>query len=106
MYVAIYLSNTVPVVRLAEPYDLESLKVVAWDSADPVTVEEALGPRGTMDDDGAHVWLEIDALMALAGPIAGDPAWLQSFNEMVTYAGSKGWMSPTGSAIRAHVDRI
>lgn len=86
-----------------EAHDLKSLSVRA---AGPGALA-ALGALGTPSDDGAHVWLSIDALRA-AGAAAVDEgerdSWTSGFDGMIAYASSKGWTSEDGRSVRAHVE--
>lgn len=67
--------------------------------------------RGVADDqaaaalgsvDGDHAWLDASALRA-AGD--GSAQWAAGFDGMLAYAAGKGWASPDGSAVRAHIVR-
>lgn len=86
-------------VRQAD--DLKSLSVKApGGNADAA----ALGDLGT--PDGAHVWLEVDALREAAAATvdpAGRAAWVTGFDAMIAYATSKGWTDEHGR-VRAHVE--
>jgi hypothetical protein len=42
-------------------------------------------------------------LLALAGARADDPAWHDSLDAMVAYAGQHGWLNAAGD-VRAHID--
>ncbi len=98
------LTATPPAVSLAEPDDLASFKVLArgQDGDDP-SLAEALEGVGTLADDG-HAFIDVDAVRRLAGDRAQDPAWREGFDKMLAYAGSKGWMDESGTAIQAHVE--
>ena len=49
-------------------------------------------------------FITVDAVRRLAGDLAADPDWNAGLDKMLAYAGSKGWMDPSGTAIQAHVE--
>lgn len=87
--------------RLIDPADLTALKVVVH--GDPERLRDAAMGLGRLSDDGRHLFLDPQALVALAGPLADDPAWREGFDGMVAYAEGKGWTDDRG-AVRAHVE--
>jgi hypothetical protein len=98
------LTSAPPGVSLAEPDDLGSFKVLALSpEPDPDGLAGALDGVGTTADDG-HAFIAIDAVRRLAGARVDDPAWSEGFEKMLAYAGSKGWIDPSGTAIQAHVE--
>ena len=104
MDVVVDLTSAPSGVSLAEPDDLGSFKVLARSPApDPDGLAAALDGVGTVAEDG-HAFIDVDAVRRLAGPHADDPAWSDGFAKMLAYAGSKGWMDPSGTAIQAHVE--
>jgi hypothetical protein len=57
-----------------------------------------------VDGDSEHVWLEIRPLQELAG--RGRQAdWGTRFESMIRYATDKGWVDPSGTRVRAHIER-
>jgi hypothetical protein len=106
MYVDIDLAQVPPRPRLVEPDDFTSFQLTSRGPRDPGALDRALGDLGRVDDDHAHAWLALDGLRALAGERAGTPAWSESFDGMVRYADSKGWLTPAGDAIRAHIEHL
>jgi hypothetical protein len=104
MFVDVNLAEQPPQPRLAQPSDFGSFKLVATGSTAPEALGDALGELGTVDGDGAHAWLTLAGVTSLAGDLAGDAGWSQNFSGMVAYAQSKGWLSPAGDAIRAHIE--
>ena len=85
-----------------EAADLKSLSVRVEPGADLIA---GLGSLGSVDDDGAHVWLRIDALRdAGAVTITDDvDGWRAGFDGMIAYATKSGWTDATGTSVRAHV---
>jgi hypothetical protein len=69
---------------------------------DDAAAGTALAAAGLGTVDGDHAWLEADALRA-AGD--GSAAWLAGFDGMLGYAASKGWASPDGAQVQAHIVR-
>jgi hypothetical protein len=87
-----------------EATDLKGLAVHAADRAHL----PALGDLGELTDDGDHVWLSIADLKAAAAATLPDDeraAWADAYDGMIAYALSKGWASPDGTAVRAHISR-
>jgi hypothetical protein len=104
MIISVDLASTVPTVALRDPDDLTSLKVLV--NADTASVDElagALAPVGTLDEQG-NALLGIEHLKSLAQDRARDPDWLASFDGMVAYARSKGWLTPDGKSLQAHCE--
>lgn len=62
----------------------------------------ALAAAGLGSVDGDHAWLDASALRAAGG---GSAQWAAGFDGMLAYAAGKGWASPDGSAVRAHIVR-
>jgi hypothetical protein len=104
MYVEVDLGQDPAVPALREPEDFTAFKLTTPGYSAPGPLDRALGELGSVDDDGTHAWLTIDGVRALAGDLADSPSWSESFDAMVAYAGSKGWLSPEGDAIRAHIE--
>jgi hypothetical protein len=90
-------------IAVRDPDDLRRFHVeMLGDRADRFA---AAVPRfGTVADGGDAVFVRPDALIALVGAPAQDVDWRRSFEEMVAYARSKGWVHEDGS-LRAHVER-
>ncbi len=49
------------------------------------------------------MWLDIADLRALGGAAAGDDGFVTSFDAIIEYATSKGWLNDAGTHVRAHV---
>jgi hypothetical protein len=90
-------------ITLSEPSDFQGFKVVVPADADPQALTAALATLGRAEGTD-HVFVAPDAVSALAGETAADPAWAEGFAGMVGYATSKGWTDADGR-IRAHVER-
>ena len=91
-------------VRLVEADVLTALAVRVRASAGDVSI----GRFGALDESGTHAWLDPTVLRheaSLSIPEADRQAWFGRFDGMIAYATSKGWMSPDGSAVRAHIER-
>jgi hypothetical protein len=86
--------------------DAANLKGLAVHAVDRTQLA-ALGDLGTVDEGGDHVWLSIAALRdAAAATVSADEraAWLDAYDGMIAYALSKGWGSPDGASVRAHLE--
>ncbi len=104
MDVLVDLTVAPPSVSLAEPRDLGSFKVLAQAAQPhPTELSRALDGVGTIAEDG-NAFITVDAVRRLAGDLAADPDWNAGLDKMLAYAGSKGWMDPSGTAIQAHVE--
>jgi hypothetical protein len=91
-----------PEPELADPTNFRELSVViSGDSAD-VDVPEVLATLGRLEADD-HVFVDQALLIRLAGPLADDPEWRRSFDGMIAYASSHGWVAEDG-AVRVHVE--
>lgn len=84
MQIEIDLATVPPSVRLVDPSDFRSFKVVLVD------VE--------------HTWIEPERIAELAGELAASPEWREGFERMLEFARSRGWVRDDG-AVRAHVER-
>jgi hypothetical protein len=56
-------------------------------------------------DDAEHLYVDCDVVLRLAGDRARSEEWMQSFDGMLEYARSKGWLAHD-RAIRAHMRRL
>jgi hypothetical protein len=88
-----------PVLR--EVDDFRDLKVVVHGPHQGLVA--ALAGIGRMSE-GGDAFLAIDAVRRLAGARAEDPEWQRSFDGMVEYARSKGWLDDEGTALQAHCE--
>jgi hypothetical protein len=104
MYVEVNLGQDPAVTALHEPEDFKAFKLTTLGSGETGALDRALGALGSVDDYGSHAWLKLDGVRALAGELANSASWSESFEGMVAYAASKGWLSPDGDAIRAHIE--
>ena len=65
---------------------------------------------GDADGGADHVWLSITGLKAAALATMATSSdderaeWAQAYDGMIGYAVSKGWASPDGSSVRAHIE--
>jgi hypothetical protein len=104
MDVLVDLTVAPPSVSLTDPHDLGSFKVLAQAAQpQPTELSRALDGVGTIAEDG-NAFIAVDAVRRLAGDLAADPDWTAGLEKMLAYAGSKGWMDPSGTAIQAHVE--
>jgi hypothetical protein len=87
-----------PSVRLEQPDEFRSLKVVVAGEGD---LPGVLAPYGTLAGE-EHTHLRIDGLRELAGERAADPEWQRRFAAMIDYAGACGWVDADGRTVRAH----
>ncbi len=97
----IALTTTQP--TLVEPTIFTAFDVLA-PGRDVADVLEALGADGAPCDEPGHVFVSIDAVRRLAGTHA-DEAWEGQLDGMLSYAGSKGWLSEDEAMIKAHLSQ-
>ncbi len=91
-------------VELEHPGEFTSFSVAAVDPEVSVVLE-ALGEHGSQTSEDDHVFVAIEAVRRLAGENVDD-TWESGLSKMVTYAGTKGWMSDSGEAIKAHIEQL
>ncbi|MFC5060727.1 hypothetical protein [Actinomycetospora atypica] len=72
----------------------------------PEKIREVLAENeaGELLPDGAHVMIPIATLRRLAEGRVSE-GWDAEFEKMISYAGTKGWLSDDGTAVRAHLER-
>ena len=63
---------------------------------------------GTREDANATntVLLDIATLREHARAAASVPDWDSRWEAMIGYAGQKGWLTPGGAAVRAHLEPV
>ena len=97
-------------VRVDEADDFKGLKVVARvDFESLVNRLQASGlctaPTDGRPSPSSAVWLDIDRLRALAAaaPGRGGDGWADSWDRMIEFATSSGWVRD-GTHVRAHIE--
>jgi len=104
MYVYVDLSSQPPTVTLEEPQDCGRFHVAARGGRSEPGLAAALVAAGVGRGAGdGHAAVAVDAVRRLAGGRVG-PTWDADFEAMLSYASGKGWLSPDGNAITAHVE--
>jgi hypothetical protein len=84
---------------LEQPEDCKKFHVEA-SGGGLAQVAAVLGTSADAPDD--HVWVPLDWVRAEAtGRVPEN--WTAEFDGMLGYASSKGWMSPDGRSIQAHI---
>jgi hypothetical protein len=86
---------------LMEASDCESFSVRVVGRGELADLERVLADCGDLDGD--HMWISVDVVRKLA-LYSTAQGWDVDFAAMVDYAGSKGWLDPTGERIRGHID--
>ncbi len=95
MYVRITKSTK---AELVDPEVLDKLSVEIVGDA-----PHDLGKFGSFDGD--HAWLGVAALRNAAHDQGVGEDWDERFDGMLAYAQTKGWLSSSGTALRAHIDQ-
>ena len=88
--------------RLADPENFRELSIVAPGGAAATGAPEALAKLGRLEGSD-HVFVDQALLIRLAGPLGNDPEWRNSFDAMIEFAASHGWLADDG-AVRVHVE--
>jgi hypothetical protein len=88
-------------VRLVDPEELRSFKVVVVEDDAP---GRGRGWPEAVARHEEHAWVRIDALRRLAAPVVG-PEWEAGFASMIEFARSRGWVDDELGAVRGHVER-
>ena len=101
MVVEIDPRGATPHARLRDPDDFGSFKVTMVDESAPTS--EALAAIGVAKLE-EHAWIGIEALRSLAGSHATQE-WEASFQSMLDFARSRGWVDEELAAVRGHVER-
>jgi hypothetical protein len=96
--VEVRLGTGEPQVELLEPDVFTAFKVVLYGGG------PALAETPGVARVEEHAWIPIDRVRELAGAGA-TPEWEESFQGMLGYARSKGWVDDELDAVRAHVER-
>ena len=86
---------------VSEPEDLTSFHVVSA-SGDDAVVGAAMGEAGHPAGDG-DVWVSASWIKQEVASRVSD-TWSASFDSMMAYAASKGWLSDGGHHIKAHIE--
>jgi hypothetical protein len=89
-------------VTAEDANNLNALSVVLR-SADADLANKILDSCGRVD--GAHAWLDIEALRFFA-PLPRSCSWDERFTKAMAYAESKGWTDATGKFVRAHIEEF
>jgi hypothetical protein len=105
VYVSVAFNDDEPAVSLQEPTDCRRFHVGVVGNDDRARLDLALAGAGLghLDDDGDDAWVTVEGVRRLAVGLVG-PAWDGEFAAMVDYAAGKGWLSPDGAKLRAHVE--
>ena len=90
-------------VALEAPSDCARFHVVATGAADAARLGAVLADRAVGRTEGDDAFIEVDALRRLAAGRVG-AGWETDFTAMLEYAGTKGWLDASGTAIQAHVE--
>ena len=97
-------ADEVPEVRVVDADDLGRLHLalgaVTDEEADRALREAGLGRL----QDADTRFLDVAALRAAAESQAGGDDWVQQWDGMLEYAGSKGWLTDDGASLQVHVE--
>ena len=89
--------------ELLDPDVFTAFSVVVPSPADmPLKAGDVPAALGTSTEDGQHVLVLREAVLALAGAPSRDAAWHDGFAGMLAHAAKAGWVSADGNAIRGH----
>lgn len=89
-------------LTLVEPQDMTRLEChVVGLTASASEVGDVLLAQGAGTRDGDHAWLRTDWLRHHV--VSHDASLSGGFDDMIAFAASNGWCSPTRDAVRAHI---
>jgi hypothetical protein len=101
MIITVDLSGPEAVVGLDDPSDCKRFHLSAHGEEDETRLGLALTQSGVGRIDSGDAVIEVEAIRRLAeGRVT--PAWAHDFDQMLSYAETKGWLH--GDAIQAHVE--
>ena len=88
--------------RIEQPLDFKRFHLeIAAPRSDLAGLRGAFAPYGTIENE-AHAWIDADALRQWPG-LAGNAEYQSGLGGMLDFAARKGWMSPDGKRVRAHI---
>lgn len=102
MYLHVNMAAASAAIELRERDNFRDLSIRIAGEANTDQLSAILTDYGRLDDD-KHAYLNVAALCALAGDALQNNEWQNSFNSMIGYARSKGWVDQHG-AVRAHIE--
>ena len=89
-------------VRLEQPLDFKRFHVeITAPRSDLAALRKAFAAYGAIEDE-THAWIDAEALRQWPG-LAGNAEYAIGLGRMLDYAAGKGWMSPDGKRVRAHI---
>lgn len=90
-------------IRLEDPTNLRGFSVETSGNADAAGEVLEVETAGRRAEKNGHVWVDVDAVRRLAaGRVPAD--WDARFDDLIAFASTRGWMSPDGGSILAHVE--
>lgn len=105
MVLTVDLSRGPACLSLVEPDDFTSFKVSVIGGDGDDSLVSAVSQVGRLSEDGRHAYIDLEALQALAGPLAHDGHWAAALHGMVEAATAGGWITADG-ALQAHVEWV
>jgi hypothetical protein len=101
--VHVYVTVTAAGVQIGAADDCTSLDVRAAPGLRP-SLNEALRQADLGRwDGGDEADLELAELRRRAVAAGVPPGWTRRWDDMIAYAARRGWLSPDGATVRAHV---
>jgi hypothetical protein len=103
MIVAVDMAGDPASVALAEPEDCRRFHILVTGEGTLEALGQAIALSGAGQVDGDHAYIAIDWIRGRAeGRVPSD--WPASFDAMIGFARSKGWLDGEGGAIQAHIE--
>lgn len=90
-------------LALDEPADLKRFKVVVHAKAESYATIASSDIAGVRFHDANTAWIKNDTLIELS-PLSADTTWRSSFDRMLAFSRTKGWLSPDGLEVQGHVE--
>ena len=91
-------------VKLCDEDDLTRFSVQVPKDSSADTISNSLTHSGAGRLEGGGVAVDVNWLRLHTA--SRSQQWHGDFDRMLAYAFSKGWMSATGDAVIAHIDRV
>lgn len=91
-------------IRVHEADDCTRLSVTTALAGPDVDTALRASGAGARDGSADHLLLDVPTLHERAREAASAPDWESRWTTMIDYAARKGWLTPDGSAVRAHLE--
>lgn len=92
--------------QLEDSGNFKNFKILApAGQADAGNVAILLGPLGSPDDNGTHIWVSIPVFLERFGSDRAKE-WHESFHQMIDSVAKYGLLNADRSAVRSHIETV